>query len=96
MAAFGTAFGGGAAANAGHNPNKDVEISSPPEDSISSLSFSPTANLLVATSWDSQVPYVHAVHTVPPSMTAASAGNPGCRDARALCTRSICVRPTIN
>jgi len=50
MAAFGTAFG---ASNA--NPNKDLEVPSPPSDGISSLKFSPASNLLVATSWSGQV-----------------------------------------
>lgn len=51
MAAFGSAFGG--AANV--NPNKDVEVPSPPADGVSSLKFSPASNLLVATSWSGQV-----------------------------------------
>ena len=52
MSGFGTTFavGGGA-----HNPNKDLEVSQPPSDGISSLTFSPVANHLVATSWDNQV-----------------------------------------
>ncbi|KAK6253224.1 hypothetical protein QUC31_014944 [Theobroma cacao] len=37
------------------NPNKSFEVSEPPNDSVSSLSFSPKANFLVATSWDNQV-----------------------------------------
>jgi len=37
------------------NPNNDFEVASPPTDGVSSLSFSPRANLLVATSWDNQV-----------------------------------------
>ncbi|KAG2377085.1 Protein RAE1-like protein [Vigna angularis] len=37
------------------NPNKSFEVAQPPSDSISSLSFSPKANFLVATSWDNQV-----------------------------------------
>lgn len=53
MTSFGSGFGAAAVAN--HNPNKDVEITAPPDDSISSLAFSPNANLLVATSWDNQV-----------------------------------------
>ncbi|WRX26440.1 WD40 repeat - like 10 [Theobroma cacao] len=44
---------GAAAAN--HNPNKSFEVLQPPSDSVSSLSFSPKANILVATSWDNQV-----------------------------------------
>ena len=53
--AFGTALGSGSSVNANFNPNKDVELTSPPQDSISSLHFSPVANYLVATSWDNQV-----------------------------------------
>ena len=52
MASFGTTF----AVNSGaHNPNKDLEVTQPPSDGISSLAFSPVANHLVATSWDNQV-----------------------------------------
>ena len=29
----------------------DIEVSNPPSDGVSSLSFSPNANLLAATSW---------------------------------------------
>ncbi|KAK4357769.1 hypothetical protein RND71_023379 [Anisodus tanguticus] len=46
-------FGAGAAANT--NPNKSTEVQQPPADSVSSLCFSPKANLLVAASWDNQV-----------------------------------------
>ncbi|KAI3695146.1 hypothetical protein L1987_78134 [Smallanthus sonchifolius] len=49
MAAFGMA----SASNT--NPNKSTEVVSPPTDAVSSLSFSPNANYLVATSWDNQV-----------------------------------------
>ena len=41
-----------------HNPNKDSEIVSPPEESVSALVFSPSAlpqNYLIAGSWDNQV-----------------------------------------
>jgi len=38
-----------------YNPNKDFEVSQPPTDGISSLSFSPKANYLVGGSWDNQV-----------------------------------------
>jgi len=55
MSAFGGAFGAGAGAAGGHNPNKDTEVASPPTDSISSLCFSPKANHLIATSWDNYV-----------------------------------------
>ncbi|CAN6543107.1 unnamed protein product [Malus baccata var. baccata] len=51
-----------AASNQSQNPNKSFELNSmqlfvthPPNDSISSLSFSPKSNILVATSWDNQV-----------------------------------------
>ncbi|XXG77629.1 hypothetical protein AAC387_Pa08g1746 [Persea americana] len=37
------------------NPNKSVEVTQPPTDSVSSLCFSPEGNFLVATSWDNQV-----------------------------------------
>lgn len=40
------------------NPMKDYEVSSPPDDSISSLAFSPAClpqNFLIAGSWDNQV-----------------------------------------
>lgn len=50
MSAFGTL---GAAST--QNPNKSFEVVQPPSDGISSLSFSPKANHLVATSWDNQV-----------------------------------------
>ena len=56
MAAFGAPFGSSlASTTSNYNANKDVEVSSPPPDSISSLSFSPVANYLIATSWDNQV-----------------------------------------
>ncbi|KAG2396279.1 Protein RAE1-like protein [Vigna angularis] len=41
--------------NTNPNPNKSFEVNQPPTDSVSSLSFSPKANFLVATSWDNQV-----------------------------------------
>ncbi|XP_050369714.1 protein RAE1-like [Argentina anserina] len=41
--------------NQNANPNKSFEVSEPPNDAISSLSFSSKANHLVATSWDNQV-----------------------------------------
>ncbi|KAJ1650701.1 RNA export factor gle2 [Dispira simplex] len=36
-------------------PGKEFEISQPPADSISSVSFSPQANFLTATSWNNEV-----------------------------------------
>ena len=44
-----------------HNPMKDVEVSSPPDDSVSSLSFSPAClsnTFLIAGSWDNNVSVV--------------------------------------
>lgn len=40
------------------NPMKDIEVSSPPDDTVSALEFSPmaiTQNFLLAGSWDSSV-----------------------------------------
>ncbi|KIY94290.1 Rae1-like protein [Monoraphidium neglectum] len=46
---------GAQAQQGGHNPNKDVQVATPLGDSVSSLAFSPRANLLVATCWDNNV-----------------------------------------
>jgi WD domain, G-beta repeat len=43
---------GAAAASGGVNPNKDVQVTPALNDGVSSLSFSPRANILVATCWD--------------------------------------------
>ena len=43
---------GQAATQAPANPNGDFLVANPPNDGISSLSWSPTGNFLVATSWD--------------------------------------------
>ncbi|GAQ82886.1 mRNA export protein [Klebsormidium nitens] len=45
----------GAAVTPPYNPNKDIEVQQPPNDGITSLGFSPKANYLVATSWDTEV-----------------------------------------
>ena len=67
MSLFGqSSFGGGTNTSFGSqaqgsiaNPNKDIEVSNPCDDSISSMAFSPhsltTTNLLVAGSWDNNV-----------------------------------------
>lgn len=42
------------------NPNKDLEVSAAPEDTVSALQFSPPSvpqNFLVAGSWDCKVFY---------------------------------------
>uniref|UniRef100_T1JGF8 Uncharacterized protein n=1 Tax=Strigamia maritima TaxID=126957 RepID=T1JGF8_STRMM len=56
------AFGGNAAfgntTTSTHNPMKDLEVASAPEDSVSCLSFSPAIlpqNILIAGSWDNNV-----------------------------------------
>jgi len=36
------------------NANKDIEVAQPPSDTISALRFSPSANFLVASSWDNK------------------------------------------
>lgn len=44
--------------SASNNPNKDVEVTSPPEDTVTSLKFSPPSlqqNFLIAGSWDCKV-----------------------------------------
>src|SRR5262245_13288365 len=35
-----------------YNPNKDAEVTQPPDDAISCVAWSSKANLLVAGSWD--------------------------------------------
>ncbi|XP_057803167.1 protein RAE1-like [Salvia miltiorrhiza] len=44
-----------ASASTNVNPNGSTEVVQPPSDSVSSLSFSPKANVFVATSWDNEV-----------------------------------------
>ena len=44
--------------NQSHNPMKDLEVLSPPDDSISCLAFSPPSlpnNYLMSGSWDNQI-----------------------------------------
>jgi mRNA export factor len=48
-------FGRPAATGVAGDLTKDVQLSSPPEDSISWLSWSPAANHLAVSSWDSKV-----------------------------------------
>eukprot|EP01026_Neomeris_dumetosa_P019115 TRINITY_DN1765_c0_g1_i2.p1 TRINITY_DN1765_c0_g1~~TRINITY_DN1765_c0_g1_i2.p1 ORF type:complete len:345 (-),score=34.25 TRINITY_DN1765_c0_g1_i2:393-1427(-) len=44
----------GSSTTSKHNPNNDIEVCVHPQDGVSSLSFSPTADILVATCWDNQ------------------------------------------
>lgn len=54
-------FSTGTSTTAGSTPNttgdisKDVPLASPPDDSISELAFSPTADFLSVASWDNKV-----------------------------------------
>ena len=50
------------ASSTNHNPMKDFEVQSPPEDSVSCIEFSPTTNLLVAGSWANDVSTVIIKH----------------------------------
>lgn len=58
-----TSFGGGVFGQntmlqQSHNPMKNAEVVSPPEDSVSSMAFSPPSvaqNFLIAGSWDNQI-----------------------------------------
>ncbi|RMZ81773.1 hypothetical protein DV738_g1968, partial [Chaetothyriales sp. CBS 135597] len=43
------------ATNAPGDPSKDIQLGSPPEDSISDLQFSPAADFLAVSSWDKKV-----------------------------------------
>ena len=58
---FGGNTGGGISLGLGNQPNpmKDVEVTNPPDDSISCLRFSPpsvtTTSFLIAGSWDNNV-----------------------------------------
>ncbi|XP_030625275.1 mRNA export factor-like [Chanos chanos] len=58
MSVFGKTSGFGRKAQDSSNPMQDIEVSSPPDDSISSLAFSPEVvqgNFLIAGSWASDV-----------------------------------------
>ena len=44
-----------ASTNAPGDPSKDIALTSPPEDSISDLSFSPAGDFLAVASWDKKV-----------------------------------------
>ena len=53
-----SAFGAAQAPQAAHNPMKDFEVNSPPDDTVSAMEFSPGTmqqNFLIAGSWDSSV-----------------------------------------
>ncbi|EOD47930.1 hypothetical protein GTA08_BOTSDO00280 [Neofusicoccum parvum] len=57
-------FGAGAASSASNptqgDTSKDVQINSPPTDSISEIAFSPVSDILAASSWDGSV-YVWSI-----------------------------------
>ncbi|KAF9000697.1 WD40-repeat-containing domain protein [Cyathus striatus] len=55
MSFFNTAATSGVAATASATAEKDIEVSDPPTDSISSLSFSSQADYLAVGSWDNSV-----------------------------------------
>jgi len=60
-------FGASATTTTNHNPMKDIEVPSPPDDSVSVLSFSPGAlptTFLAAGSWDNNVGLVFTVNCV--------------------------------
>ena len=50
-----TFFGSNTSTAVNANAEKDVEVSEPPGDSISSLSFSPVADFLAVGSWNNEV-----------------------------------------
>ena len=55
---LGTSSFGATSTPSSANPMKDFEVTSPPDDSVSSLAFSPAAiplNFLIAGSWDNNV-----------------------------------------
>lgn len=54
-AAGGGGGGGGGSASGNGDISKDVALTSPPEDSISDLSFSPATDHLAVASWDKKV-----------------------------------------
>ena len=65
-ATFGTSsvFNSSTAAQGNTNPMKDIEVTSPPDDSISSMAFSPGSmqtTFLIAGSWDNNVCIFKAV-----------------------------------
>ena len=61
MAFFGASS---TSANVSSTAEKDVEVSDPPPDAISSLAFCPVADFLAVGSWDNNVsPYILPPHT---------------------------------
>ena len=51
----GSSFSFGSSATPAANANKDIEVASAPTDTISCLRFSPSANFLIASSWDNSI-----------------------------------------
>jgi mRNA export factor len=52
---FGSAASSTAASSTTGDVSKDVALVQPPEDSVSGLAFSPTADFLAVSSWDKKV-----------------------------------------
>ncbi|TFK75084.1 WD40 repeat-like protein [Pluteus cervinus] len=55
MSFFGSSVATAVASATSNTADKDVEVSNPPDDSISSLAFSPQADYLAVGSWDNSV-----------------------------------------
>ena len=57
----GSLFGSTASNVTNYNPMKDIEVTSPPDDSVSSMAFSPgtmPSTFLAAGSWDNNVNFL--------------------------------------
>lgn len=52
---FGSTAASTSAANTIGDVSKDIALSSPPDDSVSDISFSPVSNHLAVASWDKKV-----------------------------------------
>lgn len=53
-------FGGGATTTQQSAQDKDIEVSQPPTDGVSALSWSPVADFLAVSSWDNNVSIARA------------------------------------
>jgi mRNA export factor len=52
---FGAAAASSTTQTAQGDLTKDVEVANPPEDTVSDIAFSPTQDMLAASSWDKKV-----------------------------------------